>query len=345
MPTSSTRSTSVSSTSPPSGSLPSGSPPSTPSPAPQTWSTLSVPPAGQFTYWRELICQAFLDLTPESDLRDQFTGIVTQWGLGELSIGRIDSQRQRVRRTDQDLARGPQSGYYANLQLRGTSEMRQGGRMTILRPGDIALVDTSQRFAFEFGTDFRQLTLFIPKWLLEAQVSGPMHTSTRIDTNTGVGAAVRHAMLALTRSRLAPDSAARLATLTGGMLAMALDSFTSDWVGGSAARSARSYRAALADIEEHLADEDLSPAATARRLGISVRWLHRLFAGSERTYAGTVRRLRLEMALRNLQDPGQAHLRVIDIAADAGFSDVTSFHRAFQREFGRTPAQVRTVSS
>ncbi|HEY2674352.1 MAG TPA: hypothetical protein VGJ07_28795, partial [Rugosimonospora sp.] len=60
----------------------------------QTWSTLSAGWAGQFAHWRELICEAFLDLTPESDLRDGFTGTVTQWPLGELSIARIDSQRQ-----------------------------------------------------------------------------------------------------------------------------------------------------------------------------------------------------------------------------------------------------------
>lgn len=306
----------------------------------QTWSTLAAARAGQFAYWRELICEAFLDLTPESDLRDGFTGVVTQWPLGELNLARIDSQRQRVRRTDRDIARAPRAGYYANLQVRGTSAMTQDGRTAVLRPGDIAVVHTDQRFAFEFDTDFRQLSLHIPGPLLDAQASDRVRTATRVDTAAGVGAAVRHAMVALTRSTLAPASAARLATLAGGMLAVALDSAA----GADQARSVRSYRAALADIEEHLTDEDLSAAATARRLGVSVRWLHRLFAGRELSYAGTVRRLRLEMAWRNLRDPARANLRVIDIAADAGFGDVTSFHRTFRREFGRTPAQVRAGS-
>jgi AraC family transcriptional activator of tynA and feaB len=309
----------------------------------RTWSTLSTAPAGQFRYWRELICEAFLDLTPESDVRDRFTGIVTQWPLGELSLARIDSQRQRVMRTDLDISRAPRAGYYANLQLRGTSKMRQGDRVAVLRPGDIAVVDTGQQYAFDFDTDFRQLSLFIPRALLDAQVSGPVRTATRVDTATGVGAAVRQAMVAMARSALTPQSAVRLATLTGGMLSIALDSAAGTRC--DEARSVRSYRAALADIEEHLADDDLSPATTARRLGVSVRWLHRLFAGRERTYAGTVRRLRLEIAWRNLQDRACAHLRVIDIAADAGFGDVTSFHRAFRREFGRTPAQVRADST
>ena len=51
--------------------------------------------------------------------------------------------------------------------------------------------------------------------------------------------------------------------------------------------------------------------------------------------------MRLELALRTLRDPDLGHLRVIDIAAEAGFGDVASFHRAFRREFGRTPGAVR----
>ena len=304
----------------------------------QTWSTLDAARPAQFGYWRELICAAFLALTPESDLRDGFDGTVTQWPLGALSLARIDSQRQRVRRTEQDIARVPRTGYYANLQLRGTSEMRQDGRATVLRPGDLAVVDTGEPFAFDFGDDFRQLSFFVPGPLLAAQLPGRVRTATRIGTAGGIGAAVRHALQAL--PSLPPESAARLAVHTCGMLAVALDS-PAPAVGRGGRRS---HALAVADIEEHLTDDDLSPAATARRLGVSVRALHGLFAGRERSYAATVRQLRLEQALRDLQDPARGRLRVIDIAADAGFADVTSFHRAFRREYGRTPAQVRTAA-
>jgi AraC-like DNA-binding protein len=308
----------------------------------QVWSTLTIARAAQFAYWRELICEAFLDLAAESELRDGFAGVVTQWSFGALSLARIESQRQHVRRTEHEVARAPRGGYYANLQVRGVSGMRQGDRVTVLRPGDLAVVYADQPFAFDFDTDFRQLSLFIPRPVLDAQLSGPIRTATRIDTTTGVGAAVRHAMTTLSRSTLPARSATRLAALTSGMLALAAEGIGPGARGG--ATSARSYRRALADIEEHLADDDLSPAATARRLGVSVRWLHGLFAGYELSYAATVRRMRLEYALRTLRDPGHGHLRVIDIAAEAGFGNVTSFHRAFRREFGRTPAQIRAES-
>jgi AraC family transcriptional activator of tynA and feaB len=301
-----------------------------------TWSTLGTVPSRQFAHWRELVCEALLDLTPESPLRDGFVGMVTQWPLDALNLARIDSQCQTVRRTERDVARSPRRGYYANLQLRGTSLMHQDGRTAVLRPGDLALVHADRTFRFEFGGDFRQLSLYVPGALIESAASAPPHTAVRVDTATGVGAAVRHALLALSRPGLGTAAAARLAVLTGGMLAVIGETTVA-----AGPASPRSYRAVVADIEEHLGDDDLAPASSARRLGVSVRWLHRQFVGRERSYAGTVRRMRLERALRALRDPALGHLRVIDVAAEAGFGDVSSFHRAFRREFGRTPAEVR----
>ena len=305
----------------------------------QRWSTVEAPPAAQFTRWRELICEAFLDLTPESDLRDGFAGTVTQWPLGVLSIARIDSQRQHVRRTARDIAHAPQSGFYANYQVRGTSLMSQHGRSTVLRPGDFAVVDTTEPFEFDFRDDFRQLSLFLPRSLLDNQLSAAVRTATRVGTATGAGAAVRHALLALTRGDLPEDTAARLAVHAAGILAVALEEPAATWA--TPYRHDRLHAAALADIDEHLADDDLSPPATARRLGVSVRLLHAVFAGRQRTFAAEVRRRRLEVAWRTLRDPARAHLRVIDVAVEAGFTDVTSFHRAFRREYGRTPAAIR----
>jgi len=307
----------------------------------QRWSTSEAPRGAQFSRWRELICEAFLALTPESDLRDGFAGTVTQWPLADLSIARIDSRRQQVQRTERDLTRSPLTGYYANFQLRGSSLMTQHGRSTVLRPGDLALVDTAEPFAFDFREDFRQLSLYLPKPLLDQQLAGPVRTATRVDTATGIGAAVRHALLALTRDDLAEDTAARLAVNGCGLLAIALEQAAASGVAPAALRHDGIHAAALADIEEHLTDDDLSAPATARRLGVSVRLLYAVFARCQLSFAAEVRRRRLECAWRDLQDPARAHLRVIDVAVAAGFTDVTSFHRAFRREYGRTPGEIR----
>src|SRR4051812_12641366 len=199
-----------------------------------------MPKPAQFAHWRELICEAFLDLTPESQQRDGFAGQVTQFGLGgpsaarsnpgalsnlgapsvakrsslggpppgessdgepdadrtgaEVAIARIQSQAQRGRRTPRDIGRIERSGYYANLQVRGESLMSQGGRSTVLRPGDLAIVDTTEPFTFGFRDNFLQLSFHIPQELLHAQAEQSVPTATRISTATGIGAALRHAL-------------------------------------------------------------------------------------------------------------------------------------------------------
>ncbi|GAA3226583.1 helix-turn-helix domain-containing protein [Dactylosporangium siamense] len=300
------------------------------------WTTSAQAPAQQFTHWRELICEAFLALTPESDLRGGFAGSVTQWRLGGLSLARIESQRQTVHRTEAGVQRDPIRGYYANLQVRGVSLMAQHGRVATLRPGDLAVVDADEPFRFEFGGDFRQLSLFIPAATLNDGEATAPRTATAIDTTTGVGAAVRHSLESLAQRPMREPTAARLALHAAGMLSIALDPSIL-----TAVRSPRSYQTCLDDIEEHLTDHDLSPAATARRLGVSVRTVHGWFSGHGASYGATVRRLRLERAARHLTDPSMRHLRVIDVATEAGFGSVASFHRAFRQQFGHTPSAAR----
>jgi AraC family transcriptional activator of tynA and feaB len=309
-----------------------------------TWSTAAVPRPRQFGYWREMICEAFLDLTPETAsrpgaARDGFRGRVTQRPLGRLAIAQIGSQAQRVCRTETDITRSPRAGYYANLQLRGSCRTTQDGRATVTQPGDLTVVDTERPFAFEFSDDFAQLSFYVPGQLLDPQLDQAVPTATRIRTVAGVGAALRHTLQALEPDTLPEAAASRLAVHAGGLLAVALNGPADP--GPATRHRAGLLDAALADVAEHLADDDLCPATTARRLGISVRQLHQLFGARERTFSAELRRQRLEQARRDLTDPARARLRVIDIAVDAGFADVTHFHRVFRQAYGVTPAQLR----
>lgn len=53
---------------------------------------------------------------------------------------------------------------------------------------------------------------------------------------------------------------------------------------------------------------------------------------------------RLDRAHAMLADPGQRHRRVLEIALDSGFDDVSAFSRAFRRHFGLTPSDVRSLA-
>jgi AraC-like DNA-binding protein len=100
-------------------------------------------------------------------------------------------------------------------------------------------------------------------------------------------------------------------------------------------------QAVVEDIARRLVDPSLSAAAVGRRLGLSERYVQQLLEGAGVSFSGYVRELRLKRAHQMLRDPLTRHLRVGDIAAMAGFSDLSHFNHTFRRRFGESPTDAR----
>ena len=97
-------------------------------------------------------------------------------------------------------------------------------------------------------------------------------------------------------------------------------------------------REACAYIERHLEDPELSVAGIAAALGVSVRYLQRLFLETGATPRQHVLDRRLDTAahrLRRSADTGAAS--ITDIAFGVGFNDLSYFTRAFARKHGMSP--------
>ncbi len=99
--------------------------------------------------------------------------------------------------------------------------------------------------------------------------------------------------------------------------------------------------AALELMESH-PGEPLKRSETARRVGLSVRQLDRLFSEKlHRSYADHYRRARLERARDLLR---QSSVPITEIALACGFSSASHFGRAYKEAFGVTPAVERKVA-
>ena len=109
---------------------------------------------------------------------------------------------------------------------------------------------------------------------------------------------------------------------------------------GRGIRAAR-LRAVKSDIEAHLADASLSPAAVARRQRISDSYIRKLFEGDGTSFSEFVLGQRLVRARRMLSDLRWADRSIAAIAFEAGFGDVSYFNRTFKRFYGARPSEVR----
>jgi AraC-like DNA-binding protein len=101
--------------------------------------------------------------------------------------------------------------------------------------------------------------------------------------------------------------------------------------------------AILREIERRSADPDLSALTIARQLGITPRYVHLLLADTGKSFTHHVLERRLERAAALLRNPGWRHRKIADIAAEAGFADLSYFNRAFRRRFGATPSRMRAA--
>jgi len=107
----------------------------------------------------------------------------------------------------------------------------------------------------------------------------------------------------------------------------------------------RGLRAAhLGAIKKEIADRaggKLSIEMVAARHRLSPRHVQRLFEQHGTSFTEYLREQRLLRAHRMLVSPRFAHLRISDIAFEAGFSDLSWFNRLFRRRFGMAPADIR----
>lgn len=109
---------------------------------------------------------------------------------------------------------------------------------------------------------------------------------------------------------------------------------------GSRAKNAIALRATQA-IELKLSDPDLSPSSVADHLGISLRYLQKLFEDAGENANHYIRRRRLERSYQDLADPLYSGLSIAEISYRWGFNDSAYFSRAFKDRYGMSPSQHR----
>ncbi len=115
---------------------------------------------------------------------------------------------------------------------------------------------------------------------------------------------------------------------------------TRERAGGGAMRAAR-LALIRADVLANLSEARLSARAVAKRHGLSDRYVHKLFEETGQTFGQFLQEERLQRALAHLTDPARMSTPISEIAAQAGFSEPSSFNRAFRRRFGDSPRQFR----
>ena len=97
----------------------------------QIWTTEACVQRERFSYWREVLCEAFVSLNPilkQEPAGSDFTGEVSSRPLSMSAQTRVFSRAQFVQRRWDEIRRNPVEFCFANFQLEGSCVVRQDGR-------------------------------------------------------------------------------------------------------------------------------------------------------------------------------------------------------------------------
>jgi AraC-like DNA-binding protein len=313
--------------------------------APETalFSTDAVAPRDRFAYWREAVCDVFVQLECERVGREPFAGAITTRPFGALTLSEVAARPQHVVRSRRQIARAREDDLLVSVQLDGGGTIAQDGHVARLGLGDFCLYDSARPYTLHFEGPFRQLVLQFPRArLIERLGPAEPFAGLCIRREDPVGGLASDFLAALGRdsARIPAAAAQRLAATALDLLATALANARGAVPEPGARRAAALARAKMLALSR-LGDPGLEPATVAAALGVAARSLHRLFAAEGTSFMRWVIEQRLEACRRDLADPLQLGRSVSDIALGRGFSDLAHFSRAFRRRFGLPPREFR----
>lgn len=308
-------------------------------PAVLNWECL--PGAEGLAKWRAGVDELFppLYIEPKGDV---FRARLRSARGAALQLTDIESVPQRVIRRAGTSTKT--EFFKVSLQISGEGTFRQNGQETLLRPGSVAVYDTSRPYEIEFDSDYRFLVAtFSESGLPRSFAALSDLAGHSIAQNAGIGSIWQTYFKGLfgelpLLSSSSGDSATRA-------FFELLDTFVSEQMSGESYEELDSKTLLririLQHLDEHLDEPDLTPGVVAQAHHISVRQLHRLFENGSESVSGHIRRRRMERARRELADPARAAVTVGEIARRVGYGDQSAFGRAFRDVHGMSPAAWR----
>ena len=312
---------------------------------PPTFTYAGAPEGPDYEAWREEFCRRFCQLDADTATAERIECTVEISQVGPLSLGTAYGSSGSFLRTRSLLPDG-HDDLVLLTAVKGDALAVQRGRSIELHPSEMCLTSLDHIGESRLSEGGRYTALRMPRRDLMA-IS--RNIEDRIARPLQVSPAMKHFISGY--YTLCAGTAPALDLTTQHMMArqmMELVALMVETAGKvpSAPSSTGTARLQLiqARVIEHLDDCDLTIASIARRAGTTPRQVQRLFQQTGSTFSEFVLEQRLLLAYRRLSAPGTRQEKISTIALDAGFADLSYFHRSFRKRFGMTPAEWREES-
>lgn len=261
------------------------------------------------------------------------------WHLGGMIATRSDYGDRHQSRPRPLIRTHPLDHYRVTVQLQGRMFLDADGLRQVIAPGGAVITDLARPddYRVEAGSN---LMLFVPRATLDAVLPHPVGLHGVAPKGAAAALLADHVRsLFMHLGRLRQSETGGVAASTAHLIAAALAPGLRTLGAARPAMQSSLLHSARQHIDARLTDPRLSPASIGATLQVSRATLYRLFEplGGVAAYIRTRRLERIHALLTS--SPQRCHLAGL---ADAyGFSDSAQLSKAFKRQFGCSPRDVR----
>jgi AraC family transcriptional regulator, positive regulator of tynA and feaB len=310
---------------------------------PPIWSTDTVPAGQQFAFWREAVCDVFLNIDVNCNTHEKFRGKIDSRDIGKLRLNRIDAQHHHAALDSQGLAKTSKECFYVNFQAKGRCIIKQHGRDAYVEQGQWYVLDSTEPFDLRYDGSFLSHSFEIPHKVLGATTHSVQNiTGHVLGIRSGLERYLTDYAYGISKhaDQLGEADKEKLCSnfIDLFISTLPLRDSRSSLLGPSRARREQIDKY----IEENIEDPQLCPSSIVKSCGISLSTLHSLFNTQEQSVMRYVRTKRLELAYKRLQSFNCRSSSISEISYGCGFSDLSHFCHAFKAYFGQTPRSVRS---
>ncbi len=310
------------------------------------WDTQYCSPRKAFPFFREGVCSTFMPWSLERSSDDPFEARIEGRAFANGAAAHVVMTPIVAARTRTNVAASPVDGIYANFVLSGELAVEQAGRVTLSRPGDLVVYDTSMPVTLtETGCGhYEDVAFLFPRSGLCLSDDVTVRLRNVVFTQGQMIGPLASCLNYLAENMGTRSSEQLNAVFDAciALLPVGIGCFEwSDSDEEAAAPASHMLRKIMDYISHNISSADLTPTSTAKQFGISTRYVHKLFAASNTTFGAHVVAKRLDHIRGDLLSPGCRNQPISNLAYRWGFNDLSSFNRAFKSRFGCSPSRFR----
>ena len=316
---------------------------SEPKPLRSRFDTRALPPRQAQPAWTEAIGVIF-DARPRKSVEEGFFANVDAAFMGDVALGRLRSTTQDFDRSRYKIARDGMDGYLLQFYLSGRSASRGGSNSGVAGEGDLYVIDMAQPLSTT-TTDHDQISFVVPRRLMTTRLESADTAHMKVvPAGLPLVALFRESLKSfygqLDRMSLREAEIAIPPLLD--LAAAAINGHADER--NVAGVNLACFVGLRRHVEDNLLDPDLTLDSLLATFGLSRRKAYRLFepVGGFATY---VNRRRLQRALQALRSPDWRYVSISEIGSAHGFPNAENFSRAFRREYGLSPREVRQLAA